>query len=141
MSDRKFITAAAQRIFVGSHLRVSRGTYSHHGIYVGRRRMIHFSGKADGLLSGAGPVVYESLNNFFLGAERAELVSHQNPLPPTEIVARAREKLKSADYSLFFNNCEHFATWCVTGKARSSQIDDILEYGPIEFLIRQVWFE
>ena len=141
MSDRKFITPTAPRIFVGSHLRVSRGTYSHHGIYVGRRRMIHFSGKADGLLSGAGPVDYESLNNFFLGAERAELVSHENPLPPTEIVARARSKLKSADYSLLFNNCEHFATWCVTGEAQSSQINVIRKRGLIEFLIRQVFFE
>jgi len=141
MSDRKFITAAAPRIVVGSHLRVSRGTYFHHGVYVGRRQIIHFSGKSDGFLSGAGPIVRESLNDFFLDADRAELIRHKYTLPPTEIVKRAREKLKSDDYSLFTNNCEHFATWCVTGEARSSQIDDILERGPIEFLIRQVWFE
>jgi hypothetical protein len=30
------------------------------------------------------------------------------------------------DYSLFFANCEHFATWVVTGVHDSSQIDGML---------------
>ena len=31
-----------------------------------------------------------------------------------EIIANAKEKLGESGYNLFLNNCEHFATWCMT---------------------------
>eukprot|EP00735_Rhodelphis_limneticus_P006799 TRINITY_DN19240_c0_g1::TRINITY_DN19240_c0_g1_i1::g.15788::m.15788 TRINITY_DN19240_c0_g1::TRINITY_DN19240_c0_g1_i1::g.15788 ORF type:complete len:301 (-),score=6.76,LRAT/PF04970.8/1e-21,NLPC_P60/PF00877.14/0.067,Peptidase_C97/PF05903.9/0.48 TRINITY_DN19240_c0_g1_i1:340-1242(-) len=39
--------------------------------------------------------------------------------PPTLVVARARCKLHTdfGGYDLLKNNCEHFATWCKTGRA------------------------
>ena len=30
-------------------------------------------------------------------------------------------------YNLLFNNCEHFATWCKTGRHRSEQVDSFLD--------------
>jgi threonine/homoserine efflux transporter RhtA len=38
----------------------------------------------------------------------------------------AREHLSKKGYSLTFNNCEHFATYCVTGKKRSRQVRGII---------------
>lgn len=39
-----------------------------------------------------------------------------------EIVQRAESKLGEKLYNLFANNCEHFATWCMTGNLQSEQI-------------------
>ena len=36
-------------------------------------------------------------------------------------------RLGEQDYNLLFNNCEHFATWCKTGRHRSGQVDSVLE--------------
>ena len=36
-------------------------------------------------------------------------------------------RIGEQDYNLLFNNCEHFATWCKTGRHRSSQIDSAVE--------------
>jgi hypothetical protein len=35
-------------------------------------------------------------------------------------------RLGEQNYNLLFNNCEHFAHWCKTGRHRSSQVEDWL---------------
>ena len=42
------------------------------------------------------------------------------------MVARARRRLGYRGYDLIDWNCEHFATWCVTGTAFSKQVHDVL---------------
>ena len=44
-------------------------------------------------------------------------------LPVNETIERAMSKVGQSGYNLFLNNCEHFATWCVTGQRRSGQVD------------------
>lgn len=46
---------------------------------------------------------------------------------PEETIERAKSKLGEDEYSLIFNNCEHFAIWCKTGISESRQIETILE--------------
>ncbi len=41
---------------------------------------------------------------------------------PDAIVARARSRLGERNFNLWLNNCEHFASWCVTGISSSEQI-------------------
>ena len=56
-----------------------------------------------------------------------------NRFSPAEIVKRATDQLQNEDnenveqfkYHLFENNCEHFATWCITGKKFSVQVRKI----------------
>ncbi|KAH7709901.1 Group XVI phospholipase A2, partial [Aphelenchoides avenae] len=45
------------------------------------------------------------------------------PLSPAEILHRARSRLGEASYSLFENNCEHFASWCRNGIHFSHQAE------------------
>ena len=48
-------------------------------------------------------------------------------LPPNDVVANARQictTKKWPEYSLLWNNCEHFATYCKTGKEYSTQVWD-----------------
>ena len=43
-----------------------------------------------------------------------------------ETVERALSRLGETDYSLFSNNCEHFAIWCRTGLSMSKQVEEFL---------------
>ena len=47
---------------IGTHLISPRTGYSHHGIYVGNGKVIHYSGLADGLESG--PVEEADIQTF-----------------------------------------------------------------------------
>lgn len=44
---------------------------------------------------------------------------------PDAVVSRAESRLGEKRFNLFFNNCEHFASWCATGISNSEQIFDI----------------
>ena len=68
------------------------------------------------------------MTQFFEHYQVVNYPSYQNIYAPEEIVHRAESCLGEDDYNLFFNNCEHFACWCVTGKARSEQVQEIMQY-------------
>ncbi|XP_071831378.1 uncharacterized protein [Apostichopus japonicus] len=42
--------------------------------------------------------------------------------PPEVVLERAKARLHETDYSLFSDNCEHFASHCKTGISRSNQV-------------------
>lgn len=102
------------------HLIAYRFGYTHHGIFVGDKQVIHYTGKSEG-----GEVAICHLNDFCLNSE----VRVKDNVCPTysaeEIVSRAYSRLGEMEYNLFFNNCEHFVNWCIYGKERSSQLDSI----------------
>lgn len=113
----------------GLHLMVSRDLYTHHGIYIGDNQVIHYAGFAEAFKKGA--IEQTSLESFIGGVDNFKIVnypSYQNIYAPEEIVHRAKSCLGEDDYNLLFNNCEHFACWCVTGKARSEQVQEIMRY-------------
>lgn len=105
---------------LGAHLVTQRRGYSHHGIYVGNARVVHYAGLCSQL--HAGPIEELSLEHFGAGHDiqvRAE------PLPRytgDEAVRRARSRLGENRYRLLSNNCEHFCTWCLYGEAHSEQV-------------------
>lgn len=104
----------------GDHLTTARTGYTHHGIYVGNDRVVHYSGFADG--PSAGPVEETSLRKFANGAE-VKVINHPARIfDHHETVARAFEKLGEDEYSLVWNNCEHFAMWCIFGVKVSPQV-------------------
>ena len=42
--------------------------------------------------------------------------------PPSEIRRRALRYINKENYNIVLRNCEHFATWCVYGKAVSANV-------------------
>ncbi|XP_060552583.1 phospholipase A and acyltransferase 2-like [Ruditapes philippinarum] len=54
-----------------------------------------------------------------------ELDDELKPYSKTEIVKRAKRKLGTLGYDLMKYNCEHFATECRYGQARSKQVEAI----------------
>ena len=110
----------------GDHLVTKRLGYTHHGIYLGRGKVIHYSGLANGLR--AGPIEITNLDNFSQG-KHTYVQSHDNRLfCHKQTVKRARSRLTEDKYNLLTNNCEHFIHWCIYGEARSEQVYNIAIY-------------
>ena len=74
----------------------------------------------DGPVS-SGKVRATTLADFGRSGEPIEVVPTERRFDPAEVVARARGRLGEQRYSLVFQNCEHFAHWCRTGKNKSEQ--------------------
>ena len=53
-----------------------------------------------------------------------EAASHPTP---AEAVAAARNRMGEGGYHILYNNCEHFANECVTGKHYSEQVEGVRE--------------
>jgi len=111
---------------LGAHLITLRRGYNHHGIYVGRSRVVHYAGLSRRWQSG--PVEEVPLSRFISGRP-LRIVAHPEPkYSPEEIVRRARSRLGENDYRLLTNNCEHFCNWCLRGVSRSAQVEERLPF-------------
>jgi len=108
---------------IGSHLKTARLVYTHHGIYVGNRKVIHYSGLADGLNSG--PVEEISLHEFENGKGYSIVPHPHTKFSSEKIVFRAYERIAESKYNLIFNNCEHFVNWCIYGVNQSQQVKGV----------------
>ncbi len=107
---------------VGSHIRVARMGYLHHGLYVGCDQVIHYGGSDHGEDDAPNKVRRVRLSTFSAGSPVWVVAHHQPRYNAAESVARARERLGEDDYSLVFNNCEHFVNWCIEGESSSTQV-------------------
>lgn len=106
-----------------AHLVSTRLLYTHHGIYVGGGRVIHYAGLAHGL--GRGPVESVSLERFARG-HAVQIRCDARRFDPREIVERAYSRLGERRYRVLTNNCEHFCAWALRDESCSVQIERIL---------------
>lgn len=118
-SRRKRLTE--EDLILGDHIYVRRGglLYSHHGIYAGEGTVIHFKGEDQKKRDPA--VIMTEIENFLNGGKLRRR-NYKERLPDFESLRIAREHLSKKGYSLRVNNCEHFATYCATGKKKSKQV-------------------
>ena len=106
------------------HLRVPRqhGLFLHHGIDLGDGSVAHY-------LEGR-EILRSPLEEFTRGQE-VSVVSHDQASPAGVTLRRAMSRIGEQNYNLLFNNCEHFANWCKTGRHRSGQVEDWLHTGSL----------
>ena len=102
---------------MGDVLYVSRGPYMHAGVDMGDGTIVHFTG--EGVSKAGARVQRTSKEEFLLGDE---VVFVQRPTEPLRVLQRALSMLGRGSYDLFFNNCQHFAHWCLTGESGESEI-------------------
>lgn len=120
----------------GDHIRVKRhsGIYFHHGVYIGDLKVVHYTGESiKGKLLGTekeNPMVrIDPIHVFADGNKDVELVEHPTRLNRDLTVSRAMSRVGERHYNLTFNNCEHFAAWCVAGETKSDQLPNVVEKG------------
>lgn len=91
------------------------GIYEHHGIDCGDRTVIHYQKK------DTATIARTSLDTFARGGP---IFVKEQPVAflPALVVQRAESRLGEQNYDLLTNNCEHFATWCKTGRHESEQL-------------------
>lgn len=105
---------------LGAHLVTPRTGYTHHGIYIGDGKVIHYSGLADGL--EAGPIEETTLAAFNQGYGLSVKEYASPVFSGRVVVERARSRLEENLYSVYGNNCEHFCEWCINDKHLSKQV-------------------
>ena len=122
----------------GDVIKVNRALYAHYGVYVGDKRVIHYTDEGGGDFKGM--VQETSLESFLAGADGYFVVEldpdeYEHIYSPKETVKRARDKLGEEDYNFFTHNCEHFAVWCKTGEDRSAQVS---AFNPVNIFDRVI---
>lgn len=110
---------------LGAHLVTPRRGYSHHGIYVGNNRVVHYAGWSRAALTRR-PVEEVSLEQFAGGRGVRARGDSPSCFAPADVVARALSRLGEDRYRIASNNCEHFCHWCRSGENRSVQVERLL---------------
>ena len=129
----------------GDHIKFDKGIYFHHAVVVdvyvdsNSYKVIHFTGEKK---SGRAAEIKEEILKFEAG-EITLIRYRYGRLDRYITVKRAYRLLRSQEtstraiiYNILVNNCEHFATWCITGYAKSTQVNTAL--APIAPIINSV---
>lgn len=116
----------------GDHIYVQLGPLTtHHGIDLGDGTVVHWCSGESGKKQHLGDMLRRkvraqirqtSLEDFCDG-QPFRVREYESCFEPDEVVQRALQRLHERDYDVVWNNCEHFATWCKTGDARSAQVE------------------
>lgn len=102
------------------HIYVSRGPYTHHGVDAGDGTVIHFTGEP-GTAKINAAIERTPMGDFLKGGElKTRRYGKRDGADTT--MTRAESRLGEKGYHLVVNNCEHFATWCCTGRNSSQQV-------------------
>lgn len=111
--------ARGDQIYVFQKFLNFEGVYQHHGIDCGDGSVIHYRKKTE-------TIERNSLATFALGETKIYVKQYSVCLIPDVVIRRAESRLGERQYNLIFNNCEHFANWCKTGKSESQQVKDFI---------------
>jgi cell wall-associated NlpC family hydrolase len=110
---------------IGDVIYADRGKYQHYGIYAGNSRVIHHAADSDDF--GFNIAVRETSFERFANGDKVsvyDIPQNDTRYSRAETLRRAKSQIGKSDYNILFNNCEHFAIWCKTGKRHSNQVED-----------------
>lgn len=133
---------------IGDHLVFHRTLYDHHGILTrklrGRFHVVEAAKTGPGLIKLK--LSWQKLDSEEGGVSVASYLDRIIPRRETVIRAqRCYEKsTKDPDfykYNLFSNNCEHFATYCATGRMYSLQVIDFRSRPLLSYIKERLKFK
>lgn len=117
------------------YLRGEGVKFTHHGIYIGDDRVIHYWN---------GKVRRSKIYKSTWYGKTIHIKKHKDSYENSRVVKRAKKRLGERKYHLICNNCEHFAYWCKTGKHKSTQVNE----APLKFfkkaektVKKKIWHE
>lgn len=117
----------------GDQIKVNRGFYSHHGIYVQEDYVIHFAAKDanNELNPELARIIVTTFQEFLKGGvcevREYSTLEEAKRRKPEEIVNYAMTCIGNGGYNLVTNNCEHFSNECAFGEKTSEQVTNILK--------------
>ena len=114
------------RLEVEHRIAGSTVTYLHHGIDIGDGTVVHARPRDFRNPFGGGRVVRTSRADFAEGRPVRVCAEPPAEFSADEIAARALAHVDRDGYDLVIDNCEHFATWCATGRRASRQVDIVV---------------
>ena len=102
--------------------------YQHWAVYCGNRSVVHYAGNGSTVSKqmSNSQIVHSKLPEDMLKTFKV-WKTHPNAEDRCEVVERAKSRIGEAGYNIAFNNCEHFAKWCDTGKSSSDQVSAVIE--------------
>jgi len=111
----------------GDILRISYGLFDHVAIFVKWTDADPNEKRKAWVIQHTGKFLFTKSTN---STSRIELQEESvlnyrlltRPKKPGAVLYRAMSRVGGGNYHLVFENCEHFATWCVTEKEESPQI-------------------
>lgn len=134
----------------GDLLEVPRTLFTHYGIYLGDNKVAHLIPDILPVLTNdkklissvitnkrlilgcmykCATVRVDSLEDFAYGSKilvnHMDKVMKSHALPNEDVAKRAEKLLGGIPYSLLWNNCEHFVTYCRYGSAVSRQTEKV----------------
>lgn len=116
----------------GDHIRIACSNYYHHGIYIGDEQVVEF-GEASSVLKPANEVFVQitTLEKFsqgkFIEVRQYDRKEKKKKNSPEKIIEIALSKIGEGGYNFIYNNCEHFANFCVFNEKISNQVNDVHE--------------
>ncbi|NEN88940.1 MAG: NC domain-containing protein [Okeania sp. SIO3H1] len=94
------------------------GVYEHHGIDCGDGTVIHYrKGKE---------TIERTSKEYFTDRRKVYVKRYPVRYIADTVIQRAESRLGERKYNIVFNNCEHFATWCITGVSHSQQVKNFI---------------
>lgn len=105
---RSLLAFEAKDLAKADHLFVQRAGYTHHGLFIGDGKVIHY------LLE---KLKIDSLETFADGSKIQKKSDDESPIyySRDRVISRAYSRLGEYNYNLFCNNCENFVRWCRNG--------------------------
>lgn len=122
-----------EKPFYGAQIRVNRGMYYHHGIYVDDEHVIHFASNTPGHETDPSyaSVCETTLENFLKGGVLEVRVydeeEQKKVRKPQDVVSYAYSKIGVKGYNIITNNCEHFSNECAFGTKDSEQVNNVMD--------------
>lgn len=120
LNSKDFAIYCKTGLKMGDHIYADYGHCFHHGIYCGDDEVIHYVN---------GKRICKTPLSKFAKKQRIHIKRHRRSFSQSRVAKRAKRRLGERKYNLIFNNCEHFANWCKTGKSRCKQGEQILPTG------------
>ena len=134
----------------GDLLEVPRSLFTHYGIYLGDNKVAHLIPDILPVLTNNNKLIssvitnnrlilgciykcatvrVDTLEDFAYGssilANRMDKMMKMQPFPSDCVAQRAEKLTGPVPYSLLWNNCEHFVTYCRYGSATSQQTEKV----------------
>ncbi len=94
------------------------GVYEHHGIDYGDGTVIHYRKGTE--------TIERTSKEYFTDGRTIYVKKYPVKYVPNTVIQRAESRLGERKYNILFNNCEHFATWCITGVSYSQQVQNFI---------------